>query len=86
MSYCEDIFLSPLHLSDDKDSVGIRAAVAQSLSNPAELGRHVAEPVDRFISVVLDDRQDLVVLVFRHIQQLGDLIELQVQLSNTGAL
>lgn len=86
MSHCADLFLPSLHLSDDKDSVGVRAAVAHSLPNPAELGRHVAEPVDRFISVVLDDRQDLVVLVFRHIQQLGDLVELQVQLSNAGAL
>lgn len=80
------LFLPSLHLNDGKDSVGIRAAVAQSLPNPTKLGRHVAEPVDRFISVVLDDRQDLVVLVFRHIQQLGDLVELQVQLSNAGAL
>lgn len=86
MSHCEDLFLPSLHLSDVKDSVGIRAAVAQSLPNPTELSRHVAEPVDRFISVVLDDRQDLVILVFRHIQQLGDLVELQVQLSNAGAL
>lgn len=75
-----------LHLCDDKDSVGIRAAVTQSLPHPAELGRHVAEPVDCFVGVVLDDGQDLVILVFRHIQQLGDLVELQVQLSDAGAL
>lgn len=83
---CRELSFLSRHLGDDKDSVQIRAAVAHSLPHPAELSRHVAEPVDRFVGVVLDDGQDLVVLVFRHIQQLGDLLELQVQLPDTGAL
>lgn len=64
----------------------IHAAVGQSLPHPAELSRHVAEPVDSFVGVMLDDRQDFVILVFRHVQQLGDLVQLQVQLSDSEAL
>ena len=70
----------------DAEDVFRSAAVAHSLSHPAEFGRHAAEPVDRFISVALDDGQDLVILLFGHIQQLGNLIQLHVQLPNTGAL
>lgn len=60
----------PRHLGDDEDSLRVHAAAAQRLPHPAELGCHVAEPVDSFVRVVLDDGQDLIILVFRHIQQL----------------
>lgn len=78
------ITVTPHH--GDVEDVFRVAAVAHSLAHPAEFSHHVAEPVDCFISVALDNRQDLIVLLFGHIQQLGNLIQLHVQLSNTGAL
>lgn len=78
--------LSPSsHRGDAEDVVRV-AAVAHCLAHPAEFSCHVAEPVDRFINVMLDNRQDLVALLFRRIQQLGSLVQLHVQLPNTGAL
>lgn len=73
------------HLCDAEDVLK-GAAVAHGLAHPAEFSRHVAQPVDGFIGVALDNRQDLVVLLFGHIQQLGYLVQLHVQISDTGAL
>lgn len=78
-------FFTHSHHGDAED-VCRSAAVAHSLTHPTELSRHVAEPVDCFIGVALNDRQDLIVLLFGHIQQLGNLVQLHVQLPNTGAL
>ncbi len=79
------ISFAPSHHGDTED-VFRSAAVARGLSHPAEFSHHVAQPVDCFISVALDNRQDLIILLFGHIQQLGNLIQLQVQLPNTWAL
>lgn len=73
------------HHGDAEDILKV-AAVARCLAHPAEFSRHVAEPVDRFINVVLDNGQNLFILLLRHIEQLGDLVQLHVQLPNTGAL
>lgn len=79
------VHLTVAHHGDAED-VFRSAAVVHSLSHPAELSSHVTEPVDRFISVVLNDGQDLVVLLFGDVQQLGNLIQLNVQLANSGTL
>ncbi len=83
---CEYVSTHCLSHHGDTEDVSSSAAVALSLSHPAELSRHVAEPVDRFVGVALDNRQDLIVLLFGHIQQLGNFLQLHMQLSNTGTL
>lgn len=75
----------PPHLGDVEDILW-SAAVAHSLSHPAVYSRHVAEPTDCFISVVLDNRQDLIKLLFGDFQQLRNVIQLHVQFPNTGTL
>lgn len=80
-----DFTPAPAHHGDTEDIIRC-TAVAHSLSHPAELSSHVAKPVDCFISVTLHDRQDLIILFFGHIQQLGNLVQLHMQLTHTGTL
>lgn len=79
-------FIPPPAHHGDAEDIFRSAAVAGSLSHPAELSRHVTKPVDGFVGVALDDGQDLVILFFGHIQQLGNLVQLHMQLTNAGAL
>lgn len=81
------VFLSTLPTHHcDAENILRSAAVAHSLSHPAELGCHVGQPLDRLVGVMLDNGQDLIILLFGDIQQLGYFIQLHMQFTNTGAL
>lgn len=60
--------ISPFAHHGDAEDVFRSAAVVHGLSHPAELSSHVTEPVNCFISVVLNDGQDLVVLLSGDVQ------------------
>ena len=77
------MFSTPHHV--DTEDV-FRSVAVHRLSHPAEVGRHVAQPVDGLISVVMDDGQDLIVLLCENIQHLGGLVQLHMQVPDAGAL
>lgn len=85
-SFCSFISFPPPPHHGDAEDVFRSVTVAHRLSHPAEFRRHVAKPFDRFVSVALDNRQDLIILLFGHVQQLGNLIQFHMQLPNIGAL